>query len=429
VKNKQNEGTANDSDTRRKNFFGRSLVTLNEEQKNSSNTVYEHLQSPQIYLDHAATTPMDPRVLEAMMPYFGPEFGNPSSIYSIAQRAKQALDEARSNVAEVLGCTPEEIIFTSGGTESDNLAILGVARANVKKGRHIVTTKIEHHAVLHPCEVLEKEGFEVTYVEVEKNGIVDAEKVKAAVRNDTILVSVMYANNEIGTIQPIGTIGRFCKKRDIPFHTDACQAAGALDMNVDRLKVSLLTLNGSKIYGPKGVGVLFVRKGISIQPLMYGGEQERRIRPGTENVAGIVGLAKALQLGQAESEKENRRLIELRDYLIREIEKRIPKVMLNGDRVERLPNNVNVSILDIEGEALLLRLDMAGFAASSGSACTSGSLDPSHVILALGHPYEIAHGSVRFTLGKSTTKKDLDKLLEVLPKIVDDLRAISPVRL
>lgn len=372
---------------------------------------------------------MDPRVLEAMMPYFGPEFGNPSSIYAIAQRAKQALDEARSDVAEILGCTPEEIIFTSGGTESDNLAILGVARANKSKGNHIVTTKIEHHAVLHPCEVLEKEGFEVTYVEVEKNGIVDAEKLKAAIREDTILVSVMYANNEIGTIQPIGTIGRFCKKRDIPFHTDACQAAGALDINVDRLKVSLLTLNGSKIYGPKGVGVLYIKKGINIQPLMYGGEQERRIRPGTENVAGIVGLAKALQLAQEESEKENKRLIALRDYLIKGIETRIPKVILNGDRVERLPNNVNVSILDIEGEALLLRLDMAGFAASSGSACTSGSLDPSHVILALGHPYEIAHGSLRFSLGKNTTKKDLDNLLEVLPKIVDDLRAISPVRL
>lgn len=383
----------------------------------------------QIYLDHAATTPMDPRVLEAMLPYFGSEYGNPSSIYAIAQKAKQALDEARSNVAEILGCTPEEIIFTSGGTESDNLAILGVARANKGKGLHIVTTKIEHHAVLHPCEVLEKEGFDVTYVDVEPNGIVDAEKVKEAVRDDTILVSVMYANNEIGTIQPIGTIGRFCKKRDIPFHTDACQAAGALDINVDRLKVSLLTFNGSKIYGPKGVGVLYVKKGVNIQPLMYGGEQERRIRPGTENVAGIVGLAEALKIAQEGREKENKRLIGLRDYLIKEIEARIPKVILNGDSALRLPNNVNVSILDIEGEALLLRLDMAGFAASSGSACTSGSLDPSHVILALGHPYEIAHGSLRFSLGKDTTKKDLDKLLEVLPKIVDDLRAISPVRL
>ncbi|MFC1809948.1 cysteine desulfurase NifS [Patescibacteria group bacterium] len=382
-----------------------------------------------IYLDHAATTPMDPRVLEAMEPYLKEEFGNPSSIYSIAQRARQALDEARTDVAEVLGCTEEEIIFTSGGTESDNLAILGVARANAKKGKHIVTTKIEHHAVLHPCEVLEKEGFEVTYVDVEKNGIVDPVKVKEVIREDTILVSVMYANNEIGTIQPIGKIGRFCKKRSIPFHTDACQAAGTLEMNADRLKVDLMTLNGSKIYGPKGVGVLFVRKGVNIQPLMYGGEQERRIRPGTENVAGIVGLAKALKLAQEGREKENVRLSRMRDYLIKGIEAKIPKVMLNGDRLERLPNNVNVSILDIEGEALLLRLDMAGIAASSGSACTSGSLDPSHVILALGHPYEIAHGSLRFSLGKSTTKKDLDYVLEVLPKIVDDLRAISPVSL
>jgi len=387
------------------------------------------VKNKNIYLDHAATTPMDPRVLEAMMPYLGPEYGNPSSIYSIAQRSKIALDEARSDVAEVLGCTPEEIIFTSGGTESDNLAILGVARANSKKGKHIVTTKIEHHAVLHPCEVLEKEGFKVTYVDVEPNGIVDPAKVKEAVREDTILVSVMYANNEIGTIQPIGKIGRFCKKRSIPFHTDACQAAGTLKMNADRLKVDLLTLNGSKIYGPKGIGVLFVRKGVNIQPLMYGGEQERRIRPGTENVAGIIGLAKALKLAQASREKENVRLSRMRDYLIKGIEDKIPKVILNGDRTERLPNNVNMSILDIEGEALLLRLDMTGVAASSGSACTSGSLDPSHVILALGHSYEIAHGSLRFSLGKDTTKKDLDYVLEVLPKIVDDLRAISPVRL
>jgi len=382
-----------------------------------------------IYLDHAATTPMDPRVLKAMEPYLKDQFGNPSSIYQIAQNAKRALDEARSDVSEILGCTPEEIIFTSGGTESDNLAILGTTRANKKKGKHIVTTKIEHHAVLHPCEFLEKEGFEVTYVDVEPNGIVDAEKVKKAVRDDTILVSVIYANNEIGTIQPIGIIGRFCKKRDIPFHTDACQAAGALDIDVNRLKVSLLTLNGSKIYGPKGVGVLYIKKGIDIRPLMYGGEQERRIRPGTENVAGIAGLATALKLAQKEREKENKRLIGLRDYLIKELKKQIPKVKLNGDQKLRLPNNVNISILDIEGEALLLRLDMAGFAASSGSACTSGSLDPSHIILALGEPYEVAHGSIRFTLGKNTTKKELDKLLKVLPKIVKDLRAISPVSL
>lgn len=383
----------------------------------------------EVYLDYAATTPLDPAVLEKMKPFLEKEFGNPSSIYSIAQKAKHALDNARITIANILGCYPEELIFTSGGTESDNLAILGVARANANKGKHIITTAIEHHAVLHPCRALEKEGFKVTYVPVEPNGIVDPEKIKLAVREDTILISIMYANNEIGTIQPIAKIGRLCKKRGIPFHTDACQAAGTLPLNVDKLHLDLMTINGGKIYGPKGIGLLYIRKGVNIQPIMYGGEQERRIRPGTENVAGIIGLAEALRRAQENSEKENERLIELRDYMIKEIEARISKVIVNGDREMRLPNNVNVSILDIEGEALLLRLDMVGVAASSGSACTSGSLDPSHVILALGHPYEIAHGSLRFTLGKETTKKDIDYVLEVLPKIVEDLRAISPVSL
>lgn len=382
-----------------------------------------------IYLDHAATTPMDPEVYEVMKPYFGPEYGNPSSIYEIGQKAKNDMQIARVEIAEILGCYPEEIIFTSGGTESDNLAILGVARANAKKGRHIITTNIEHHAVLHPCEALEKEGFDVTYIEVEPNGIVDPAKVKEAVREDTILISVMYANNEIGTIQPIAKIGRLCKKRGIPFHTDACQVAGTLPINVDRLHLDLMTINGGKIYGPKGIGLLYVRQGVNIQPIMYGGEQEKRIRPGTENVAGIIGLAKALTLAQHGRDTENERLIELRDYMIREISERIPKTKLNGDAELRLPNNVNITISDIEGEAMLLRLDMMGVAASSGSACTSGSLDPSHVILALGESYEKAHGSIRFTLGKSTTKKDIDYVLEVLPKIVEDLRAISPVSL
>lgn len=387
------------------------------------------MENKQIYLDHAATTPMDPEVLEAMKPYLTTEFGNPSSIYAIGQKAKNAMQIARVEISEILGCFPEEIIFTSGGTESDNLAILGVARANKHKGNHIITTTIEHHAVLHPCEVLEKEGFEVTYVRVEPNGIVDPAKIKEAVKDNTILISVIYANNEIGTIQPIAKIGRLCKKRGIPFHTDACQAAGALMLNVDRLHLDLMTINGSKIYGPKGVGLLYVRQGINIQPIMYGGEQERRIRPGTENVAGIIGMSKALQLAMQRQEKENQRLIELRDYLVKEITTRIPKTKLNGDPIERLPNNVNITISDIEGEAMLLRLDMAGVAASSGSACTSGSLDPSHVILALGESYERAHGSIRFSLGKDTTKKDIDYVLEVLPKIVEDLRAISPVSL
>lgn len=387
----------------------------------------KNIKYREVYLDHAAATQVDPHVFEKMKPFFSEIFGNSSSIYEKAQEARNALDEARMIIAEIIGSSPEEIIFTSGGTESDNLAIFGVARANRKKGNHIITSAIEHHAILHPCEQLEKEGFEVTYVPVEKNGIIDPTKVKEAMRDDTILVSIMYANNEIGTIQPIAKIGRACKKKQIPFHTDACQAAGALDLNVDKLHLDLMTINGGKIYGPKGVGMLYVRSGTAIKPIMFGGEQEKRIRPGTENVAGIVGLAEALRLAQKERESKNKRLIRLRDKLIKGIRDKIPKVRLNGDDEIRLPNNVNMSILDIEGEALLLRLDMVGISASSGSACTSGSLDPSHVILALGLPYEIAHGSLRFTLGKETTDADIDYVIERLPKIVKDLRAISPV--
>lgn len=380
-----------------------------------------------IYLDHAATTPLDPRVYEVMKPYFTEKFGNPSSIYQTGQIAKNAIEKARLNIANLIGAQPDEIVFTSGGTESDNLAIFGVARANQHKGKHIITSKIEHHAILHPCEQLEQEGFEVTYIPVEENGIVDPAKVKEAMRDDTILVSIMYANNEIGTIQPIAKIGRACKKKQIPFHTDACQATGALMLDVDRLHLDLMTINGSKMYGPKGVGVLYIRKGVVLKPTMFGGEQEKRIRPGTENVPAIVALAKALEIAEEDREKESVRLIELRNYMIKEILERIPRTGLNGDNVSRLPNNVNVSILEIEGEALLLRLDMKGISASSGSACTSGSLDPSHVILALGKTHFIAHGSIRFSLGKSTTKKDIDYVLEALPKIVEDLRAISPI--
>ena len=381
------------------------------------------------YYDYAATTPCDPRVLKKMEPYFTLDFGNPSSIHQYGQIAKNAVDNARVDIAKILGCSPEEIYFTSGGTESDNIAILGTARANAHKGKHIITTKIEHHAVLHPCEQLEKEGFEVTYANVDKDGIINPDEVKKVIRKDTILVSIMYANNEIGTIQPIWKIGRYCKNKGIPFHTDACQAAGTLEMNVDKLIVDLMTLNGGKIYGPKGIGILYIRKHTNIWPITYGGEQEKRLRPGTENVPGIVGLAEALKLAQKDREKENKRLTELRDMLIKGIIKKIPKVKLNGHPEKRLPNNVNVSILDIEGEAMLLRLDMLGIAASSGSACTSGSLDPSHVILALGHGYEVAHGSIRFTLGKQTKKEDIDYVLKVLPKVVSDLRKISPVRL
>ena len=382
-----------------------------------------------IYLDHAATTPMDPLVYEVMKPYFIDKFGNPSSIYQTGQIAKNAIEKSRLQVAEILNAKPEEIIFTSGGTESDNLAILGVARANKHKGKHIITSNIEHHAVLHACEALEKEGFEVTYIPVEKNGIVSPDKVKKAMRDDTVLVSIMYANNEIGTIQPIAKIGRTCKKRGIPFHTDACQTTGALMLDVDKLHLDLMTINGSKMYGPKGVGVLYIRKGIALSQIMYGGGQEKKIRPGTENVPAIIGFAKALEIAEKEREKESKRLTKLRDYMIKEILNKIPKTQLNGDAINRLPNNVNISILEIEGESLLLRLDMKGISASSGSACTSGSLDPSHVILALGKPSFVAHGSLRFTLGRSTTKKDIDYVLEVLPKIAEDLRAISPINL
>jgi cysteine desulfurase len=375
------------------------------------------------YFDYAATTPCDPRVLKKMEPYFNLDFGNPSSIHQFA------VDNARVEISQILGCSPEEIYFTSGGTESDNIAILGTARANQTKGKHVITTTIEHHAVLNPCEQLESEGFEITYINVDKDGIINPDEVKKAIRSDTILVSIMYANNEIGTIQPIWKIGRYCKNKGIPFHTDACQAAGVLEMNVDKLIVDLMTLNGGKIYGPKGIGLLYVRKHTNIWPIMFGGEQEKRLRPGTENVPGIVGLAETLKLAQKDKEKENKRLTQLRDMLIKGIIKKIPKVKLNGHPEKRLPNNINVSILDIEGEAMLLRLDMLGIAASSGSACTSGSLDPSHVILALGHAFEVAHGSIRFTLGKYTKKEDIEYVLKVLPKVVEDLRKISPVRL
>lgn len=382
-----------------------------------------------VYLDHAATTPVDPRVKEHIQPYFTDIFGNPSSIYAEAQKAKKALDDSRMIVSEIFGCGPDEIIFTSGGTESDNMAILGTARANKSKGNHIITSKIEHHAVLNTCRQLEREGFDVTYVNVDKNGIVYPDEVKKAVTENTILISIMYANNEIGTIQPIAKIGRMCKKRGIPFHTDACQATGYLPLNVDKLHLDLMTINGSKMYGPKGAGVLYIREGTEIQPIIYGGGQEKGLRPGTENVPAIAGLSKALEIAQETKDTESQRLIKLRDYMIERVLNEIPKTSLNGHPEKRLPNNVNISFSDIEGEALLLRLDMEGIEASSGSACTSGSLDPSHVILALGAPYETAHGSIRFTLGKTTKKHDIDYVIEKLKLIVKELREISPLNM
>ncbi len=389
-----------------------------------------------VYLDHAATTPLDPRVLEAMLPYLNEHYGNPSSFHSIGKDAKDAIDDARVQLAEILHVRPDEILFTSSGTESDNMAVLGYARANQKEGKHLITSTLEHHAVLESIMYLEKkEGFEVTYLSPDKFGVITAEQVAQALREDTILVSIMYANNEIGTIEPIAEIGNVIQKyrqasgRAWPvFHTDACQATGFLDLNVEKLHVDMLTLNGSKMYGPKGVGLLYLKRGIKLQPLQFGGPQERGIRPGTENIAGIVGMARALELVQAQKESETKRLTALRDQLIDGVLARMTKVRVNGHRTERLPNNVNISFMDIEGEALLLYLDAAGIYASTGSACTSASLDPSHVILALGMPYEVAHGSLRFTLGHSTTKEDIDYVLQILPPLVEKLRSISPVR-
>ncbi|MBU0660993.1 aminotransferase class V-fold PLP-dependent enzyme [Patescibacteria group bacterium] len=393
-----------------------------------------------VYLDHAATTPVHKEVLDAMLPYFTEHFGNPSALYHIGREVKNAVDQARKMIAGYLGTQADSIIFCSGGTESDNMAIFGVAKKHAHKGKHIITSEVEHHAVLHACEQLEKEGFEVTYLRPDETGLVSATQVKEALRPDTILVSIMYANNEIGTVEPIADIGReILKWRKAEgtvypyFHTDACQAAGVLDLNVEKLHVDLLTMNGSKLYGPKGIGVLYKRRGFAIQPLIVGGAQEFRMRAGTEHMPGIIGFAKAFDLAQKKRVEENTRLIELRAYFWKELQKRISKIRLNGPELDgvdvRLPNNLNISILDIEGEALLLYLDEYGIVCSTGSACTSESLDPSHVLLACGLPYEYAHGSIRFTLGASTSKEDIDYVLTYLPAIVEKLREISPVRL
>ncbi|MBI5413587.1 cysteine desulfurase [Candidatus Peregrinibacteria bacterium] len=390
-----------------------------------------------IYMDHAATTYLDSRVKSAMEPYWDEEFGNASSLYREGRRAKKALDIARSSISALIGAISDEIIFTGGGTEGDNMAIFGAVRTfGGLASKHIITTKIEHHAVLEPLHILEKEGVEITYLDVGEDGIVNPEDVKNALRPDTILVSIMYANNEIGTIQPIAEIAESIKtfKARNPaslyplFHTDACQAAGYLDMNVKNLGVDLMTVNGSKMYGPKGVGFLYKRNGVKLSPLLYGGGQEKRLRSGTENIPGIIGLAKAFAIAQKEREKESARLIKLRDMFIAGILESIPKVVLNGHASKRLPNNINVSVLDIEGEGIILYLDEYGIAASTGSACTSADLEPSHVILALGRPYEFAHASLRFTLGRRNTKTDIKYALSVLPDIVRILRGISPLK-
>lgn len=380
-----------------------------------------------IYFDHAATTPTKPEVLDAMMPYFTQNFGNPSSVYQIAQYNKKAVDDARESIANAIGAKPNEIFFTSGGTEADNWAIKGIAARKNRKGNHIITTNIEHHAVLHTCEYLERHGYEVTYLEVDKDGLITPEQVEAAIKDTTILISVMYANNEIGTIMPIKEIGAVAKAHKVPFHTDAVQAVGQERIDVNELGLDLLSLSGHKIYGPKGVGVLYIRRGLKLCPLIHGGAQERGRRGGTENVPGIVGLAKALELSYADLDKRNDKIRGIRDYIIEGILKEIPHARLNGHREKRLPNNVNISFEFVEGESLLLLLDMSGIAASSGSACTSGSLDASHVMLAIGLPHEEAHGSIRVSLGEDNTIEEADRFLEVLPKIVQRMRDMSPL--
>lgn len=380
-----------------------------------------------IYLDHAATTSLRPEVLEAMLPFFSEEFGNASSVYGWGRRARQALDRSRDTVVRILGAAnANEIVFTSSGSEAANLAIKGVAWAYQNKGKHIITSAVEHHAVLDTFSWLEKIGFEVTVLPVDEVGLVNPDQVTAALRPETILVSIMHANNEVGTIQPISTIGAIVRKHGAFFHTDAVQTAGILDLDVEQLQVDLLSLSAHKLYGPKGVGALYVRKGVRLEPLIHGGAQEKRRRAGTENVAGIVGLAAALELAQTEREEEAVRLGKLRDRLIQGLQK-IPHTKVNGSLEHRLPNNVNVCFEFIEGESLLLNLDLRGIAASSGSACTSGSLDPSHVLLAMGLSHEIAHGSLRLTLGRENTDADVDYVLSEVPEIVGRLRAMSPL--
>ena len=380
-----------------------------------------------IYLDNAATTKTAPEVVEAMLPYFSELYGNPSSIYSLAGESKKAVDHAREIIAGAWGAQPEEIYFTAGGTESDNWALKAAAEFYKKKGNHIITTKIEHHAILHTCQWLEKQGFEVTYLNVDENGVVKLEELKKAIRPTTILISVMYANNEIGTIQPIKEIGEIAREHGILFHTDAVQAFGQLPIQVDDCHIDMLSASGHKLNGPKGIGFLYIRKGVKIRSFIHGGAQERKRRAGTENVPGIVGLGKAVERAVSTRKERADKEKELRDYLIGRVLKEIPYTRLNGHRTMRLPNNANFSFQFIEGESLLIMLDMEGICGSSGSACTSGSLDPSHVLLAIGLPHEIAHGSLRLTLSEETTKEELDFVVESLKKIIDRLRSMSPL--
>lgn len=380
-----------------------------------------------IYLDNAATTKVNEKVLKEMLPYFTDVYSNPSAVYSFAAEGKKAVMEARNQVASVIGAKPEEIYFTGGGSESDNWALKATAEAYAEKGRHIITTKIEHHAILHTCEYLEKKGFEITYLDVDSEGKISLEELEKAIRPDTILVSVMTANNEIGTVEPIAEIGRIAHEKGTLFHTDAVQAYGHIPINVDDMNIDMLSASGHKFNGPKGIGVMYIRKGIKIRSFIHGGAQERGRRAGTSNVPGIVGIGKAAALADETMNARIEKEVKLRDYLISRIENEIPYAKLNGHRTDRLPNNVNFCFRFIEGESLLILLDQQGICASSGSACTSGSLDPSHVLLAIGLPHEIAHGSLRLTLSDETTKEEIDFVVDELKKIVERLRSMSPL--
>lgn len=380
-----------------------------------------------IYLDNAATTQVYPQVLDAMLPFFTEHYGNPSAIYSFANEAKKAVDQSRSTIADLIGANTDEIYFTGGGSESDNWALVATAEAYESKGKHIITSKIEHHAILHTCEYLEKRGYEITYIDVDEKGTIRLDELEAAIRPDTILISVMAANNEIGTIQPLKEIGAIAKAHGVLFHTDAVQAFAHIPINVDEMNIDMLSASGHKIHGPKGIGIMYIRKGVKIRSFIHGGAQERRRRAGTHNVPGIVGMGKAAELAKANMDNNIKSISELRDYLIKRVLDEIPYTRLNGHETNRLPNNANFCFRFIEGESMLILLDQNGICGSSGSACTSGSLDPSHVLLAIGLPHEIAHGSLRLTLSEQTTKEDIDYTVDKLKGIIERLRSMSPL--
>lgn len=380
-----------------------------------------------IYMDNAATTPVKPEVLDAMLPYFTEKFGNPSSIYSISSQNKKDITTARETIAKAINTDTANIYFTAGGSESDNWALKATAEAYANKGRHIITSKIEHHAILHTCDYLEKRGYEITYIDVDENGIVDLKQLEEAIRPDTILISIMFANNEIGTIEPIAEIGKIAKEHGVLFHTDAVQAFTQVPIDVEEMNIDMLSVSGHKINGPKGIGFLYIRKGVKIRSFVHGGAQERRRRAGTENVPGIIGLAKATEIAVGNMKERTAKEIEVRNHIIERVMNEIPYTRLNGDRERRLPNNINFSFQFIEGESMLIMLDSFGICASSGSACTSGALDPSHVLLAIGLPHEIAHGSLRLTISEDTTMEDADFVVDKLKGIVERLRSMSPL--